>query len=160
MAIICAFQITWSLKMIVSCLRFILVVHRQYLFGFSTLYTRGEPLFCLHLCWFLILNSVSPFSSSGCTTSSGTGLPSWHFILSGILWNRFHPWLPHQEIWDFFGVYDGHGGRSEVDYVEVQTALPSWTMGQVGFRKDTTSRNNKLLIWPLRQEFTVQFRNT
>ena len=31
--------------MIVSCLRFILVVHIQYLFGFSTLYTRGEPLF-------------------------------------------------------------------------------------------------------------------
>lgn len=23
-----------------------------------------------------------------------------------------------EEIWDFFGVYDGHGGRSEVDYVE------------------------------------------
>ena len=45
MAIICAFQITWSLKMIVSCLRFILVVHIQYLFGLSTLYTRGEPLF-------------------------------------------------------------------------------------------------------------------
>lgn len=23
-----------------------------------------------------------------------------------------------EEIWDFFGVYDGHGGRSELDYVE------------------------------------------
>ncbi|CAJ1367507.1 unnamed protein product, partial [Effrenium voratum] len=25
-----------------------------------------------------------------------------------------------EELWDFFAVYDGHGGRSEVDYVEAQ----------------------------------------
>ena len=25
---------------------------------------------------------------------------------------------PWEELWDFFGVYDGHGGRAEVDHVE------------------------------------------
>ena len=32
-----------------------------------------------------------------------------------------------EELWDFFAVYDGHGGRSEVDFVEawqIETEIP------------------------------------
>ena len=28
--------------------------------------------------------------------------------------------LPGDEIWGFFGVYDGHGGREAVDYCELR----------------------------------------